>query len=237
MHSVSSCMGLPLARLLASVALVALSAWPVLARAASFSGPVNVSLIAPGGVTFDGSTLSGGPMNLSQNILPGSQILPGDGGDIGNFMLPSESIALSGTSILVRVAQGSSDGSTGYLGRGAEHARYVFNGLDVAGAQITSLSYGLRDNFGAGSFVGASNAAALIGADVVKLGSAHSVVLELDQIRFADRGLGESANFVDFRIELHTKPVPEPASGALALMGLCAVGLARARRLGRQHHR
>lgn len=213
----------PCVRLLAGLALACAVTWPGLAQAASFRGPVTVSLIAPGGTTFDGSTLSGGPLNLGQTVAAGGQILPGDGGDIGNFMLFSESITLSGTSILVRVAQGASDGSTGYLGSGGEHARYVFNGLDVAGEQITGLSYGLKDNFGAGSFVGASNAAALVSGDVVKLASAHSVVLTLDQIRFADRGQGESANFVDFRIDLKTTPVPEPGSGALALVGLAGL--------------
>lgn len=198
------------------------------AQAASFSGPVTVSLIAPGGATSDGgATLNSGPIDFVQSIGPAGTILPGDGTDIGGYMLSLESITLSGTSLLVQVAEGSSDGTTGYLGAGGQHARYVFDDLNVAGSTITGLTFTATDNFGAGSFVGISNLAAFTAGNGIQLSSPHSVVLALDQIHFADRGQGESNNFATFRIDLQTAPVPEPATAALAILGLAAMSMSR----------
>lgn len=195
------------------------------AQAASFSGPVTVSLIAPGGATSDGGvTLTGGPVNVTQSIGPDGTILPGDGA-IGGYMLSPESITLSGTSLLVKVAEGSSDGTTGYLGASGQHARYVFDDLNVAGSTITGLTFTATDNFGAGSFVGISNLAAFTAGNGIQLTSPHSVVLALDLIHFADRGQGESNNFANFRIDLKTAPVPEPATAALTIIGLVAMGM------------
>lgn len=208
--------------------LLALS--PLTAMAASFSGPVTVALVAPGGLTTDGSTLSFGPIDLSQTMGASGSITPGDGGDVGGFLLPAESITLSDTSILIRVAQGASDGSTGYLGAGGQHARYTFTGLDVAGMLITGLSYSVTDDFGAGSFSGLANLPVLTAANAIRLTSPSSLVLELDQIQFKDRGQGESNNFADFRIDLQITPIPEPQALVMALMGLGAVALVRARK-------
>ncbi|NVL83648.1 PEP-CTERM sorting domain-containing protein, partial [Escherichia coli] len=79
----------------------------------------------------------------------------------------------------------------------------------------------------AGSFVGISNLAAFTAGNGIQLSSPHSVVLALDQIHFADRGQGESNNFATFRIDLQTAPVPEPATAALAIIGLVAMGMSR----------
>lgn len=204
-------------------ALLALSALSA-AQAATFSGPIAVSLIAPGGLTSDGVTVTPDPLNLTQNLPVGGSITPGDGGDIGGFMLPLESISTSDTSILVRVAEGASNGTTGYLGSGGQHARYQFDGLNITGQLITGLTFSATDNFGAGSFVGVSNLPALTAANAIRLTSAHSIVLELDQIHFVDRGQGESNNFADLRINLVTSAVPEPGASALSLFGLLAMG-------------
>ncbi len=198
--------------------------------ALAFSGPVTVSLIAPGGLTSDGgATVLSDPIDVSQAVLPGATISPETGGDIGGgFMLPSEFITLDGTSILLRVAQGSSDGTTGYLGTGGEHARYAFTGLNVAGEAISGLTFSAVD-FG-GGITGVDNLASL--PDAIRLTSPHSVVLELDQLHFVDRGNGESNNFANFRIDLQTTPVPEPSASWLMLTGLAGLGLAVRRRSG-----
>lgn len=204
---------------------------PLSALALTFSGPVTVNLVAPGGLSSDGgTTLASGPISLSQITDASGRIRPGDGGDVGGFMLPAESITLSDTSILVRVAQGSSDGTTGYLGSAGQHARYEFTGLDVAGMVITGLSFSAADNFGTGSGTGLSNLPFLTAANAIRLSSPSSVVLELDQLHFVDRGQGESNNFADFRLDLQITPIPEPVSIALGIAGLGAMALLRARR-------
>lgn len=204
--------------------LLALSAASV-AHAANYSGPLTVSLLAPGGITSDGVTIDPSPLDLTQSLTPGGQIVPGDGGSIGGFMLPAEFIKNVGTSFQLRVSQGASNGTTGYLGLGAQHARYQFDGLDISGFAITGLSYSLKDNFLTTGTSGASNETALITGQVVKLLSPHSFEVNLDQIKFRDRGLGESNNFVDFRIDVVTTAVPEPSTAALALLGVVLLGL------------
>lgn len=204
--------------------LLALSA-ASLAHAANYSGPLTVSLLAPGGITSDGVSIDPTPLNLTQSLTPGAQIVPGDGGSIGGFMLPAEFIKNIGTSFQLRVSQGASNGTTGYLGLGAQHARYQFDGLNITGFTITGLSYSLKDNFLNTGTSGASNEAALISGQVVKLLSPHSFEVNLDQIKFRDRGLGESNNFVDFRIDVVTTAVPEPSTALLALLGVAVLGL------------
>lgn len=204
--------------------LLALSA-ASLAHAANYNGPLTVSLLAPGGITSDGVSIDPTPLDLTQSLTPGAQIVPGDGGSIGGFMLPAEFIKNIGTSFQLRVSQGASNGTTGYLGLGAQHARYQFDGLSISGFTITGLSYSLKDNFLTTGTSGASNEAALIAGQVVKLLSPHSFEVNLDQIKFRDRGLGESNNFVDFRIDVVTTAVPEPSTAILALLGVAMLGL------------
>ena len=195
------------------------------AWAASFAQPVEVTLSAPGGLSENPT-----PVLLSENIAPGGTINAGNSVDIGSFMLPNESITLSDTSILVRIAQGASDGSTGYLGAGGQHASYTFGNLSVAGQKITGLSLSFGDNFTSAGFIGLSNLPDLTAASWIRLTTPTSVTMDIDTLRFKDRGRGESNNFADIRISLQLEPVPEPQTWALMLMGMAVLGVAARRR-------
>jgi len=181
--------------------------------------PVTVSLFSPGGVTSDGVTFTPFAGPLVDSVGSGG-INVGDGSNIGGFMLPGESILFSGNSILLHVAAGAAlvngDLMTGYLGFGAEHARYTFDNLAVAGetiigANILALA-GVLGGMG-GGFSGPGQ-----------------VSFNLDDLKFIDPGTGSSNAFGDFRIDLVlqdkvTPPpqLPEPASWALVLGALAAL--------------
>lgn len=200
------------------------------AWAASFAQPVEVTLSAPGGLSDGTTVVDPSVVLLSENLAPGSTINASNSVDIGSFMLPNESITLSDTSILVRIAQGASDGSTGYLGAGGQHASYTFGNLSVAGQKITGLSLSFGDNFTSGGFVGLSNLPDLTAANWIRLSTPTSVTLDIDTLRFKDRGTGESNNFADIRINLQLEAVPEPQTWALMLMGMAVLGVAARRR-------
>ena len=171
--------------------------------------PVTVSLFSPGGVTSDGVTITpfAGPL---VDIVGSGGISVGDGSNIGGFMLPGESILFSGNSILLHVAAGaalaSGDLMTGYLGLGAEHARYMFDNLAVAGETIVGANI-------------QPLAGVLSGTGGVLAGPG-SVGFFLDDLKFIDPGTGSGNAFGDFRIDLVLQPVPEPAGWVLALLGL-----------------
>lgn len=206
-------------------------------HAASFAQPVNVILSAPGGLTSDGvEIVEPGPITVADLLAPGQRLLPGDGSQVGDFLLPLESIELQNTSILVRIAQGASDGSTGYLGADGLPASYTFSGLEVSGQQITGFSLSFGDNFSPSGFVGISNLPALLSNNWISLTSSHSLRLNLDALRFRDRGQGESNNFADIRIDLQLAPVPEPHTWLLSLSGLIALGALGASRSRRTRH-
>lgn len=200
------------------------------AQAEIFAQPVTLTLSAPGGLWDGTSVTEPGPITESDVLSPETSILPGDATAIGGqFLLPSEFISLVGTEIHIRVAQGASDGSTGYLGAAGVPATFTFSGLALVGQNIVGLTLGFNDGFGSSGTVGIANLPALNASNWIRLTSDDTVAMNLDTLRFLDRGNGESNNFADIRIAFQTVPVPEPETWALVLGGLLAAGLLRRR--------
>ena len=199
----------------AGIALVAVVSGPA---HAALDSPVAVSLIAPGGLAIDPT-----PIDATDSIDPIVGVAAGDSSTIGStFMLPGESIQFVDNSILLHVAAGYESAgtiSTGYLGAGGVHARYAFDNLSVAGRAIVGVNVFAFDGFGDAGFSGAVSG---IG---VTLATPHSVVFNLDDLVFTDRGNGASNAFGEFRIDLLTRAVPEPSTWAMLLLGLAGLGI------------
>lgn len=228
----------PVRSLLGAVfgSLLALSS---LSARADFQSDITVKLIAPGGIQGDST-----PINVSQivntaNLTTG--IHPGDGGDIGGWMLASEEITFNGDSIHVRSYAGYDDATgiyTGYLGSGGDHARYEFDSLSILGKTIVGATISVFDNYAGSGFVGLASPLA---SDLLHFIDANTISLDLDSILFVDRGTGTSNAHADFRIDLITQDngtggggggntVPEPAS--LGLFVIAALGAGAVRRRG-----
>jgi hypothetical protein len=206
------------------------------ARAGVLSSPVTVMLNSPGGYT-DGIGTDSTPISLSDTVATNLGIHPGDGSQIGGFMLSSEFISFGGASndISLRVAAGADTGgvlTSGYLSLPGNHALYEFTGLDIANEIITGFSVlatGLQSP--------------ILATDYVHLLSAHSLSIDLDTLIFAANPAGASLAGVDLVIDLQTcivgqancggvvppNPVPEPVSLALVL-GALAILVAGQRR-------
>lgn len=209
-------------------ALLALSAQATLVT------PISVNLIAPGGFT-DGTTTDTNFISLFQPLTYLVPIIPtvfGGATPIGDFMLPGERIALDNDSILLHIGQGSSTGGTGYLGLGADHARYEFSGLSIAGSTITGCSLALGDGYPLLStgFQGQSSDVTMGCIDTDRIGGVDTLFFNLDDLTFKDRLNGQSGNFAEFRVTILSTPnvtppndVPEPSTLVLAAAGLIAL--------------
>jgi len=210
-----------LLRCLAGGVLALGTAWPA---HAALTLPVAVMLSAPGGVVADPT-----PIDLVGSATGFAGISVGDGSEIGSFMLPGETIFFSDSSdsIFLRVAAGDdTDGvlTTGYLGLGGTPASYTFSGLNVAGQIITGLSVYTFDGYGTSGTSGVASGTS------VSLVNASTIRFDLDSLVFQDRGGGSSTAYGEFRIDLITTPIPEPATWILFALGIAAVGALRARR-------
>lgn len=202
---------------------VALFALPAMATLVS---PIQVSLLAPGGTTSDPTALS-----MSQTVSDVTPITTGDGGDIGDFMLPNEQIALVGDSIRIRAAQGDSAGGTGYLGDGTGHARYEFSALSITGRTLTGFNVFAFDNYADSGVTGVTSGVGVSLVDTNADTFFDTLIFNLDELLFVDRGLGESENFAEFRIDILSTPdtsppptdVPEPGTLMLAAAALGAL--------------
>lgn len=204
----------------------ALFALPAMATLVS---PIQVSLLAPGGSTVDPT-----PLLLTQTVSSATPITTGDGGDIGDFMLPSEQIALDGDSILIRAAQGDSLGGTGYLGDGTGHARYEFSALGITGRTLTGFNVFAFDGYANSGVTGVTSGVGVSLVDTNADTFLDTLIFNLDDLLFVDRGHGESENFAEFRIDILSTPnitpppppptgVPEPGTLILAAAALGAL--------------
>jgi hypothetical protein len=204
--------------------------------------PVSVNLIALGGYTQEG-TSDATPINLTQNLdyaNPITTITP----PIGTFLITGERVELIGDAIHIRAGAGDNRAPapnnlrTGLLGSGgSDKARYVFNGLDIAGANITGFTISTLDTSGpgAGTFsgvVGGTTFLSLVDTDAD--GSLDRLSFNLEDLRFVPRAgvTSFNQNFADFTISLISTPivepptVPEPSSLLLAFAALAGLGYA-----------
>jgi hypothetical protein len=142
-------------------------------------------------------------------------------------MLDGEFISFVGDSVRIQVAAGNRLGNgdyvTGYLGSGATRATYTLSGLDITGRSITGVTVTAFDGFGTTGFIGLISQSNAVQA--VHLLDSNRISLDLDTLVFQNRGLGDSHNVADIRIDLVSVPVPEPAAALLALGGIAVLAL------------
>ena len=237
----------PVRRLLLAAAgtLLALSS---LSARAGFQSDITVKLIAPGGAAGLPDPINEQQTVSVANLATGLQARA-PGAITGFWMLDNEEVAFVGESIHVRTYAGFESGSsllTGYFGSGAEHARYVFDGLSIAGKTIVGFNVSVFDGYANSGFVGLAGPSA---SSLVHLIDADSLSLDLDDILFVRRGNGTAFDHADFRIDLITQDagpgpggpggpgdpgnpgnrLPEPATLALFLTAALGAGLARRR--------
>jgi hypothetical protein len=202
-----------------------------LSAQADFAGDVTVRLVAPGGLAFDTT-----PIDLSQTVAfadlaSGVRAANlGGSGDVSGFMMDDERVFFSGNSIFIRAAAGDFTGgvsTTGYLGANGSPARYEIGGLSITGQVITGFTAYAFDGFATSGFTGLQSPGSP--ASLVQLTNASTLSFDLSSIVFAPRQGGQSGDYAEFRIDLLTTPVPEPATWLLLACGLAPL-LRRSRR-------
>lgn len=235
----------PVHRLLGAAlgALLALSSLPA---QASFTSDVTVQLLAAGGNTADPTPVAASQTVSVADLANGVMALNlGGSGDVSSLMLDNERVFFVGNSIRLRAGVGDDTGNvytTGWLGAGGEHARYLFDNLQIAGQTIVGFNVYAFDGFATSGGIGDTGLMSPANAaDLVTLVDADTISFDLDSIVFKHRVDGSSLNFAEFRIDLITRDtgtgggdigggnnLPEPAT--LALFAIAALGARAARR-------
>jgi hypothetical protein len=197
----------------------ALASW---SAQADFASDITVRLVAPGGLTYDTT-----PLDLSQTV-PVADLANGvragnlgGSGDVSDFMLDDERVFFTGNSILIRAAAGDFTGgvsTTGYLGANGSPARYEISGLAITGQVITGFTAYAFDGFAMSGFTGLQSPGSP--ASLVQLTNPTTLSFDLSSIVFMPRLGGQSGDYAEFRIDLLTTPVPEPATWLLLAGGL-----------------
>ncbi|MDR7296931.1 hypothetical protein J2X16_002278 [Pelomonas aquatica] len=196
---------------------------------ADFAADITVRLVAPGGLAFDTT-----PIDLSQTVAfadlaSGVRAANlGGSGDVSDFMMNDERVFFSGNAIFIRAAAGDFTGgvsTTGYLGANGSPARYEISGLAITGQAITGFTAYAFDGFATSGFTGLQSPA--VPASLVQLTSPGTLSFDLSSIVFVPRLGGQSGDYAEFRIDLMTTPVPEPATWLLLACGLLPLLLRR----------
>ncbi|WP_157275308.1 hypothetical protein [Pelomonas sp. Root1444] len=200
-----------------------------LSAQADFAADITVRLVAPGGLAFDTT-----PIDLSQTVAfadlaSGVRAANlGGSGDVSDLMMNDERVFFSGNAIFIRAAAGDFTGgvsTTGYLGANGSPARYEISGLAITGQAITGFTAYAFDGFATSGFTGLQSPAAP--ASLVQLTSPGTLSFDLSSIFFVPRLGGQSGDYAEFRIDLMTTPVPEPATWLLLACGLLPLLLRR----------
>ena len=186
-----------------------------------------VTLLAPGGLTSDST-----PINVSDPAPLAMGIHPGDGSNIGTYMLSSEFISFKSptNALLLHIAAGDTVGGnlvTGYLGSGGVHAQYDFTGLGVQGATIIGFNA-----------IFSGLASPTLDTDFITLLSPTSLSINLDDLIFKPVAGGQSFAGMNLEIDLLSRPlvvngIPEPGTLMLALSAIGAFAVLRRTQRGR----
>lgn len=209
-------------------------------QAGALTGPITVTLDAPGGFT-DGTSTNTTPILLTDPVDVGTGILPGDGSNIGAFMLSTESILFGDPTqdIILTLGSGAENGgvlTTGLLGANGIPARYVFSGLAIANEIITGvLISGVN-------VLSPTDLGTLLTFDA---GNPGTLSIDIDTLSIGNTA-GSGLSFATITLDLQTcvrgtpncgdstggggdNPLPEPASMALVLAGLACLPVWRRR--------
>ena len=164
------------------------------------AGAAHASLI---GQSVTVALTDGGSLFHDDDVTVGAgiELAPGDGSDIGNFLLPTERIDIGATSILLALEEGLPGGGTGYPSGTA----YVFTNLAFFG-QATAIT---------GVTLTTSN---ITGISVGNLTfSATSLRVPIDVLLVGEiPGIDTGT----LQIDLTFAAVPEPGTALLAAAGV-----------------
>lgn len=175
--------------------------------------------LAPGraGATLVGQLVGvslgdGDALALFDTVLvvePGAEITPGDGSEIGDALLPSESIDIGEQGVVLVLEEGAADGATGYpAGTVLLLSNLVFFDVETRILGVT---------------VSTDNVTNLTGVTFTD----DSLTIPLDALVIGELpGVDVGSVTIDLEVEV----VPEPAGAALAA-GLALLALAKRRSL------